>query len=612
MTVFSDTIALEDKVSGPADKAANELNILQKALTQTQNALVKAAALGDVKGFQRLTKNSANLEASISLLPKATPAIQQIAPALQEVGSSSMSADAGLAEMTGGLSIAVTAILAVAAAIGTLIIKGALFAIEMAEDKQAMLGLFDAMGQGKVTGAQTEEMIDGLKAKFGIAKGSLVDWTNQLHQMGTVELPQVEQALHATASAAALVKGGDAAFMSLTKKLQTFVQTGQGLKLPLKGLGSLADMGLTVDDVAKKMGVSAKKLADELKSGTADASKFGDAMQQALIEKGAGPLEKLANSSANIKKIFMENIGDMFEDIDIGPFMKEVKDLFGIFGQAQPSGQALKTGIGAFFQNVFVQATKVVPLIKHFLLDVIIYGLKAYIALKPMIKAIQDFVNSAEGSEKINWILDQLATVAKVVGVGILIVVGAFLLMWAASTAVAIALWALVGAIIGMVAEGTQALTEWVVGAATAAYDFVAGLVEGISNGASQVIGAVKGLASKATGAFKSALGISSPSKVMMGLGGFTGSGFAEGISDASGEVAGATEGLAATASEGLSGVSAAPAAGSAAAGGGRNKGGGISVTATINFNGSVQGANELTEQAVSLIFERIALEQGL
>src|SRR5262249_4898417 len=151
---------------------------------------------------------------------------------------------------------------------------------------------------------------------------------------------------------------------------QLAAQTGQGLKIPLKGLGSLAEMGLTVNDIAQQMGISAKALGAQLRAGSADAKKFGDALTDALIKKGAGPLERLSASWENMSKKLSQSFNDMFKDIDVGPFLEAVKSLFDIFdSKTNPSGAALKAGIGGFFKEVFATATKVVPLVKHFLLD---------------------------------------------------------------------------------------------------------------------------------------------------------------------------------------------------------------------------------------------------
>jgi hypothetical protein len=655
MAVYTETIELKDNVSGAAEKAAQQVSILEGAIASTENALTKAAATGNIKKYQALSKDLSAYKSALSAIPpveeKAVVTTDKItkstfnASQAMQVGKETIGAAitgiknafaslasgdvkgaiagvteavAGIAKMLDlvvpGLGQAVSTIVTIAGGFvgitAGLIQSGMAFAISSNQSKTAMIGMFDAMAGGAGKGAEFDDMLSGLADQIGITKDELAPMTKSFLSMGITGTQQLKNLTLAAISANAIMGDPAAgkAFENLTSKIQLAAQTGQGLKIPLKGLGSLADMGLTVDDVAKKMGVSAKKLADELKNGSADAAKFGDALQNALIEKGAGPLAKLGMSVENIKKKFLQDLGDVFEDIDVGPFMEQVKDLFNIFGQAKPSGQALKSGIGGFFKEVFATATKVVPYVKHFLLDIVIYGLKAYIALKPIVKAIAEFGQSATGMTIITTVLSSVWQIMKVLGVAVLIVIAAFTALWAAMIVVTVAVWTLVGAIIGFVSDANAALTSWVTGAAKAAYDFVAGLVNGIMNGGAQVVGAVTGLADKAKGAFKSALGINSPSKVMMQMGGFIGEGAAHGIEQSHGEVAAASSGLAGAAVGGFAG-------GASSGGGGGAGSGGVVVTIEAGafvIQGAGKSAEGITEELVSLIFERVALAQGL
>lgn len=621
MAVFTETIKLDDQVSAAAGKASGAVGLLGKGLDAAKQTL------GDTKAFagSAMTKLGVDTLASANAMTigKETigSSIQGIKASLTSLAAGDVTgavegateAVAGMAKMLDlvvpGLGQAASAVISIAGGLvgitAGLIKSGVEFAISSNEAKQQMLGLFDAMGGGVATGAETEAMIDGLKSKFGIAKDSLVGWTNELHRMGMTDLSQIEDSLLATASAAALVKGGDAALMSFTKKIQLAADTGGKLKIPTKALAELSATGANVGDVAKVMGVSVEKLTKDLAAGTVDADAFGDALQDAIINKGVGPLAKLATSSKNLGKLLEESIGDLFEDIDVGPFLAEVKSLFDIFGQGTASGQTLKAGVGGFFKEVLGTLTKVVPMVKHFFLDMIIVGLKAYIAIKPIVAKVKELWASASEAGVLTQIFDSLVNVAQLFGavlLGAVVVVG---VLWAAMIAVSVAVWTAVGAFLGFVEIAGGALTGWVATAATAAYDFVAGLVQGIADGAGMVVSAVTGLAGSATGAFKSALGIASPSKVMQGLGENTGEGVAVGIDDAAPDVHGAASGLATAAVEGVSGGgSGSSSTPPAAAGGG--------ITVFVQIDGAGKSAMEITEEMVSSVFERIALSQGV
>jgi len=581
-----------------AAELANKMATVRDAVTSSVGAMRSAftsLAAGDVKGaVQGITDSVAGMAKMLDL----------VVPGLGQAVSAVISIAGGLVGLTAGL-----------------IKSGAEFAISSNEAKKEMLGLFDAMGGGVVTGAKVEGVIDGLKAKFGISKDAMVEYTKTLMAMGRTDLTQLEGDLLAVSSAAALVKGGDKALLEMTKKIEAASAAGQGLKIPVKALAQLSMTGANVGDVAKVMGVSVEKLTADLASGAVDAKKFGDALNTAIVTKGQGPLERMGASSGNLKKLLDEAWGDLFEDIDVAPFMQEVKKLFDIFGQGTKSGETLKAGIGGFFKEVFATATRVVPVVKHFLLDMVILGLKAYIALKPIVKTIKEFVNSAAGASVISTVLSSIWGVLKVIGVAVLVVVAAAVILWGAMIAVSVAVWTAVGAVLGFVAGAGAALTGWVTTAATAAYDFVAGLVGGIANGASQVIGAVTGLAGKATGAFKSALGIASPSKVMQGMGGHMTDGVAEGLDTGASDVQAASSGVASASVKGMAeggggagggaSVKRMAEGGGGAGGGASGGGGGAQISVTVLIDGAGKSALEITEEMVSSVFQRVALGAG-
>jgi hypothetical protein len=630
VSVFVETIKLDDQVSAPAAKAAGAVDGLEKKVetagktmgktgsaSSEVGATMKSLGVNTLASANAMTIGKETISAAFTGISEAAKSLAagDVKGAVQGLTDSVASMAKLLDLAVPGLGQAAAAVIQIAGGLvgitAGLIQSGAAFAIESTIAKQQMLAMFDALGAGAISGEQVDDMLDGLSAKLGVTKDAMVPLVQKFAAMGITSQEALEKMTTAALSAKALVGGaqsGADAFEKLSKKIQLASQTGQGLKIPLKGLGSLADMGLTVDDVAKKMGISAGDLANQLKAGSADASKFGDALQSALTEKGAGALETMSLSTANLSAMFHQYIGDMFEDMadSVKPFLQEVKSLFAVFdSKTNPSGQALKTGIGGFFKEVFAQATKVVPLVKHFLLDVIIYGLKAYLAVKPIVKAIKEFVESAAGASMISTILDSVWQVLKVIGVAVLVVVAAAIVLWAAMIAVSTAVWTAVGAVLGFVNDAGAALTGWVASAATAAYDFVAGLVSGIANGASQVIGAVTGLAGKATGAFKSALGIASPSKVMATMGGHMTDGVAEGLDAGASDVQAASSGVAGASVKGMSqGAGGAP--------GGSPGGGGAQISVTVLIDGAGKSAQEITEEMVAAVFQRMALGAGV
>ncbi len=613
-----------DKLPEGAAKAASSGKNIQNALWVARNAMdvgrqtieagiggIKAAfsslAQGDIKGaIQGVTDSLAGMSKMLDL----------IVPGLGQAVAAIISVAGGLVGLTAGL-----------------VVSGAKFAVFASQAKQAMISSFDAMGGGIVTGGQLDDMLSGLADRIGITKDELAPLTQAFLQMGVTSVDALEALTTAAISAEAITKGGAAAFTDLQKKIQLAVETGQGFKLGEKQLLSLRDAGIGVSDMAVKMGMTTAALTAALKAGTVDAKKFGDAMIEAVTEKGAGPLKRMASSFEAVRKKWDQDIGDIFEDIDVGPFMAEVKALFGIFGQATPSGQALKAGIGGFFKEVFSLATQVVPVVRHFLLDMVIWGLKAYIALKPIVQTIKDFFASATGAAVLNSVLTVAWEALKGVGIAIAVVVAGFALFagwialcvgFAASfvgsmLTLAVTISTAVG---GAIAGAVETLMTWVAGAPQLATDFVTGLVTGITAGAGAVASAVSGVAGGAVSAFTDFLGIKSPSKVMMALGGHTSAGFAAGLEGGGGAVQGAASSVAGMAVAGASDAaqsmpaaaagSAGASPGIAAAGGG---GGGTVINiaeGAVVINGAGKDTQAISQEAVAGLFEQFALQAGL
>lgn len=498
-------------------------------------------------------------------------------------------------------AVAATAVaVGFAAAIGGLVYMGAKFAIEASQDKIKTEQLFAVLSEGVNTGSEVADTLEALAYQMGVSKGQAEETGKAFMKMGITDLVALQNVVLASTSSFALLgEGGADAFEKLEKKIQITIQTGEKLKIPLKGLGSLAEMGLTVADVASKMGISAKKLGAELKAGTADAAKFGDALETALIEKGAGPLERMGVQLSSTWKIFKDQFADLFEDVDVTPFLVQVKDLFSVFSQAKPSGQALKAGITGFFTDTFKAAAPLVLVVKHFFLDLIIWSLEAYIALKP----IQKWFLALEQNKPL---MNTLSLLFKSFSISLgIVAVAAGVLVTVFGGIIAGAL-ALIGYITYLELDIVDGFAKLAAKAIQFGIDFVGGLVNGIVNGGAAVIGAVQSLAGKAKDAFKATLGIHSPSTVMYELGMNVAAGAAGGIQAGAGDVANAGAGLAGGAVAGFSG---------GAAGGGAGGGSKVEVHANFSFNGSAGTggeALELTEQAVTLIFEKVALQLGL
>lgn len=276
----------------------------------------------------------------------------------------------------------------------------------------------------------------------------------------------------------------------------------------------------------------------------------------------------------------------------------------------------MKTGLTKVFSTIFEVLGRVIKSVKTFTLDLVILGLKGYIAIKPVIRAVQEF---SEKFHVLHGLLTAGKVVLAVVGIAIGVVVAAFVLVGVAIGAVIAAFGALVSTVSDFVSTAIAALSDWASSGVQMAEDFISGLIGGITAGVGKAVDAVKNLGDSVMGGIKGVLGIHSPSIEMMKLGGHTAGGFAAGIMAGAPVVGGAAQAMAGAANDNaVSATAYQGAAGAAGAkgadGGSATSGGGISVTVeagAIVIQGGAGSATDLTEEAVSLIFERVALARG-
>lgn len=665
------TISLADLVTGPAkrmqkslldeaaalnetrgklleqSKAMLEANsgaaTLEKSISSLEKALKRSAALGDVRAYQKQSRDLGMLRAELAQTDtsglrlsetlrgqadaagKSSKSILAQAEA-SEVGAASMAAYASAA------AVAVGIVLKLVKATAELVLQGAEFTLTAVAEKRAAQEMFRAMAGGEAAGDQLFAMMEDLATQLPQTKDQLTAWSREFTAMGILKQDELRTELRATASAAALMgESGVDAFTTLTRKITEAAATSGKLKLADKQLAGLAATGANVSDIAKILGVSAKHLSEELRKGTVDATAFGAALNTALITKGRGPLERMFGDLDVLRAKFKEAIGDMFEDVDVSPFVEQVKGLLGVFEQAQPSGQVMKAAVGGFFKQFFQWAAIAVVTAKHMFLQLIIWALKAYIALKPYGAEIKLFVKG---------LLITAAVITGVVLIALGLLAGALALIVAPmvlGAMLALKLyeaWESWGGISGIVSAAFDAVTSTLAGWIDSLFDFedrilawgadaasnlVAGLVNGIENGVGQIRDAVWNMAKSALSVWDKVTGTHSPSREMIKRGGFLGAGLVQGVTAANDNARAATEGLADAALSGASrGAMRAPSAGDDAASDSASASGKSSGGIVVNIAPGaivIQGASgdvsELTEHAVSLIFEKIALAQG-
>jgi len=520
------------------------------------------------------------VEFTISVNDLASRGIDKVKSSFDKLGISakdlgkslgmSEEAMAELAAETGGLSV-----VAAAAAAGLAVLIGGAIAIttevisanEELDKMTTQLGALGNAADG--SGADIVAMLDDMSARLPETKDQLAEWAKPLMAAG-VHGEELQFQLEATASAAALMgETGASALQNMQRKIEAADESGG--KLTIK-MADLAKTGVNVTEVADRMGISTQTLQAQMKGGTVDAGKFGEALNSALIDKGKPAIEQANNSLESMQAHFKQSIGDLFEFTDAdkaardsqGKLNASIKDAIGLFDANSASGKAMHEAIMGVYEVTTDLATKAMPYLKHGFQEVEIGGLKLYIAVKPLIKQLGD----------LNDKVDLGGSLAFAASESFDLVVGSLSFFAGIATNTVAAINTIITAI--------QTVVEWADHAVTS----VTNMGNALSNAVPGVGGGGKG---GGGGGVLSAVAANLPH-------------FADG-----GVVPGPTGAPSLAVVHG--GETVTPVGGGA--------GGGVSVTFApgaiqISGAGTSGEALELTEEALSATIERVVLSQGL
>ena len=640
------TVQLEvtgtDKITDAANKVKQLGEDVNKATSQAKGitsvgGLFKSLA-SDVGQFGDIFKKS--LSEGKGVGDSLTSAFGGVGDAIyKSLGSMDPYAMAITAVAAAALSAA-----AAVAALGAAYVGIAVHAIEVVEKQEAMIAKFQGFtGQGK----ETVAMLGDLAKTLPYTTGELGDMAAKIAKAGVKDLPTLRAATLATAAAMAMMGEEGAKKM---EKLFVSIQTMKDSGKPISNLTSqLNKAGVGASDVAAKFNMTAKEMEAAMKKGKISADDLGDAISQTMAEKAGPSLEALGLQFGTMMKKLQASWNGLLKDDPkaktqpmadaVHELMSAFKMLMETFGNLGGASQATGAGLKSTLVVAFHAVAAAILYSRHILLEIINVVLRSVVAFNK-------FKATAAGAMTIKIAL--MAIKGVMLGLGILIaavaatIVGSFLLIGGAVALVVGVISAIIGAIVAVgvavigvakwiiggiasiagaimgwgaqvggyvrsaVASVIEALVGLVTGGQSAAGNFISGLVGGISSGTGMVIQAIKALAGGAVGALKSALGIGSPSKVMMQMGLHTSSGMAEGVKAGSGKVQDASASLGTSAVKG-------------AAGGASEGKGAMSVVCNfasgaivVQGSGGQDNQVTLTEQAVALIFERMALEAGL
>lgn len=536
------TLTLKDMMSGPAATMTQALRALDAAqvmaavsgarlagtppprfdyarpLQQSADGWKAAmrAAEGGAAGMGAAgQKAGEDAEAAGASVKSGADQMKSALDALKHPVDSAIDALKGLGPEGQAAAAALAALAAViSATVGTMTMF-AVKAIEMTERARAMREAFAGLAGSAAGGKAVQDMLGHLNLPFA---GSQVNaWAATLTAAG-VKGRALESEIKAIAAAQAL---GGAAGKEWGQGAEDFFRKmGEGGKeaddLVKKiqgggrGVEALKAMGLNIEDLGGQMAVSKMK-ADQLR----------EAVTHALQVKGAGSLAALGDTWDVIKMKAMAGLNSIFGGLTgakgpVETFMHAVKDLFSEFNKGSVLTNALRPIVTAVFTKLFEWGTKALNAIHKGFLLITIGALTAYIALRPYIDSLGEFLASANMLRGVAIVLALMALPWVVLAAAVMVVVTIFGLVVAAIGLVVSGLVYVVGAIASFVASVGSAFADAYAAATGAGGSIVDGLVAGLMAGGAAFIASISGLASKGLDAFKGIFGIASPSKVML------------------------------------------------------------------------------------------------
>jgi hypothetical protein len=487
-----------------------KLSTFQTSMMKTASASTSGAAAVKKLG-------GAVLSLATGELPSATAAMTAFG---QTVGGVVTAATDRLAKALAGLGpegaaagVAIQALGAViSATVGTFAtLMG--FIIDATQKAGAFRASLDALAGGAAGGAKVQAVVSKLSTSLPFATDQVKTWAAQLLAAG-VPAEKLESRIKAVAAAEAIMRaaggGGGAAAETFFKRMgedgpaaEKFVkELAAGSR---RATNTLHEMGLTIADLGGKTAV-AKMSAEQLT----------EAVTKALAQKGKGPLSAMMDEWPTIIGKAQEGFRSLFSGLEpaVKPFMKAARELFSIFNKGGPVVAVLKPIVTEVFSKLFEWGTKALKAIRAGLLDLIIWGLKAYISLHPLITRIKEFVTSKTFIDGLKVAFVLLAAAVTLVSIPFAIAAAMAALFVAAVLVVISAVGAVAGAISDFATSTASALSEWVTSAATAASSFIDGIVSGISSGIGAAVSAVSNLGDSMKASLFGALGIHSPSRV--------------------------------------------------------------------------------------------------
>lgn len=515
-----------------AKRAQAEQAKAERAQLKAAQQAEKAAARASIK------EQAAQAKAEKAQLKEAEKARKLSAKAFEKEQAKAVAAQeeamAGAAEQLGVLAgvyaTAGAAALAFAAAVGAAIYSGAKLSIEAAEAKNDTLDVLDAFQGSAEAAERTYAAIEDITRDLAISQERASGLARELASAGVTNADALTDAIKSIASVESVL--GAQAGGKIQSVIEKAAQSGKFDVKAKQLVGTGIQIQKLYEELSKRTGVGVKQVEAQLKAGKIKAE-VGIAALTKVVDDKFGELgrKQSLDFGSQIQRLH-DNISKLFEDVDTGPFLEALDKIVRLFDTATPAGKALHDVLTQAFGAIFKAVSAVGPYVGTFFKGLIIIALRLAIAFKPVLKQL-GLIGGQKGStdglaesmsrfafqvQKITEIflkLQGLTVVWAVIKSAVYAAAQPFLLVYNVALSVYGAMSTTVDAI-GWVIDGLSNLGS---AALQAGSDLVAGLVDGVTNLGGEFVESVRNLAQQGIDVFKSVFKISSPSKVMDGMG---------------------------------------------------------------------------------------------
>ncbi len=505
--------------------------------------------------------------------------------------------------LVGGFTLVAGAILAVGAAALAGAVSLGKFILESGNELRTM-GLYREAAMGSAENSKAfGHQIEVLAQKIPLGTKELSDLSIGLYK--TLRGSQISgQGIVDTfnavgqASAAMGASTGDAIGEIITRG-KTMGRIGFGVR-------EFQEKGLNFTDVAKQLSTNLKISLLDAQTALTQHRVPIDAGAKAIrevLEKRFGKVNlALMTDLPTIGKKLKDSLRQLTEGVNLAPVLEGLASLASLFDKSTVAGKAMKDFITSFGNTIGKIFTEAVPLVRVFVTQLLIETVKLRIVFADISNYIEDTFGVSLGDLGGQFFtLENAVTAAKVVLWGTVGVMGALLAvgtLLAAPFLLLAAAWegaGQAGKDFGAWLRKEFLETDW----SRLGSNLIDGIVNGFRAGLDRLKEAVTGGAEAAKNAFKTALGIHSPSRVFAEYGEQTTAGFAQGVAG-SRSMAGAA----------VASMVKVPSSQSGSAG----SGGPVSVSLTLNFPNVKDGEGvrkELSGASFKSEFLRV-LEEAL